>query len=198
MHASCECSGLFVCGETRVMRVCAIYAVWEFGTAIFTKTGIGALTGLGIGSHGVPSCLLATTVFAYCACRTRRRSCSRRSRGPCCCPATCEKNQQDRVTPPWLVGNTIIAGARSGHDGVLLNILGLLLCGAWAWMTWVGWDEFHKSLRAGAAVPVEPALNPLKQFSSTSRWDPIFTVANGVVVIFALIYLFGLCRALTH
>ena len=59
-----------------------------------------------------------------------------------------------------LVGNTIIAGARSGHDGVLLNILGLLLCGAWAWMTWVGWDEFHKSLRAGAAVPVEPTLNP--------------------------------------
>jgi hypothetical protein len=99
-----------------------------------------------------------------------------------------------------LVGNTIIAGARSGHAGVLLNILGLLLCGAWAWMTWVGWDEFHKSLRAGAAVPVEPDLNPLAEYSNPPpRWrDPIFTVANGVVVIFALIYVVGLCRALAH
>jgi hypothetical protein len=100
-----------------------------------------------------------------------------------------------------LVGNTIIAGARSGHDGVLLNIFGLLLCGAWLWMTWVGWDEFHKSLSAGAAVKVEPDLNPLAEYSTLPpRWrDPIFTVANGVVVIiFALIYVVGLCRALAH
>jgi hypothetical protein len=99
-----------------------------------------------------------------------------------------------------LVGNTIIAGARSGHAGVLLNILGLLLCGAWLWMTWVGWDEFHKSLSAGAAVKVERDLNPLAEYSTLPpRWrDPIFTVANVVVVIFALIYVVGLCRALAH
>jgi hypothetical protein len=34
------------------------------------------------------------------------------------------------------------------------------------------------------------------EYSNPPRWDPIFTVANRVVVIFALIYLFGLCRAL--
>jgi hypothetical protein len=49
-----------------------------------------------------------------------------------------------------------------------------------------------------SAVPGEPALNPFAEYSKPPRWDPIFTVANGVVVIFALIYLFGLCRGLAH
>ena len=102
-----------------------------------------------------------------------------------------------------LVGNSIIVAAlRSEHidqsTTLFLNVVGLLLCIAWGVMARIGWGWFHQSLRAGAAVPVEPDLNPLKQFSSTSRWDAIFINTMVVVVIFALIYLFGLCRALAH
>ena len=54
-----------------------------------------------------------------------------------------------------LVGNSIIVQALvrperiDHHTALLLNIGGLVLCIAWGAMTWVGWDWFHKSLRAG-------------------------------------------------
>jgi hypothetical protein len=96
-----------------------------------------------------------------------------------------------------LVGNSIIvATMRSDKIDpstvLLLNIIGLLLCGAWAWMNWVGWDWFHRPLRAGAKVPVPRDLNPLAEFSNVSRCDAIFSVAMAVVALFAVIYLFGL------
>jgi hypothetical protein len=99
-----------------------------------------------------------------------------------------------------LVGNSIIvAAARSPpidpHTAQFLNIIGLLLCIAWAVMTWVGWDWFHKSLRAGASVQIEPLSNPFTEFqlaNPTRCRDPIFIVAMLVVGLFALLYLNGL------
>jgi hypothetical protein len=99
-----------------------------------------------------------------------------------------------------LVGNSIIvAAARSDQNaGQFLSIVGLLLCGAWAWMTWVGWEWFHKSLRAGADIKIEPMSNPFAEFSNPSRRDAIFIVAMVVIGLFALIYLYGLCHSFAH
>jgi hypothetical protein len=96
-----------------------------------------------------------------------------------------------------LVGNSIIVAALRSDKidpgtTLFLNIVGLLLCIAWAWMNWVGWDWFHKSLRAGAEVPIRQDLNPLAEFSNPSRRDAIFIVAMAVVGLFALIYLISL------
>ena len=92
-----------------------------------------------------------------------------------------------------LVANSIIlAAARYPEAAKFLNIIGLLLCGAWAWMNWVGWTWFHKSLSAGAEVPVPQDLNPLAEFSNSSHRDAIFIVAMVVVGLFALIYLIDL------
>jgi hypothetical protein len=103
-----------------------------------------------------------------------------------------------------LVGNSIIVAALRSDKidpgtALVLNIVGLLLCIAWALMNWVGWDWFHKSLRAGAEVPIPQDLNPLAEFSNPSRArDWIFFVAMAVVVLFALIYLISLYVGLTY
>ena len=96
-----------------------------------------------------------------------------------------------------LVGNSIIVAAlRSEHidqsTTLFLNVVGLLLCIAWGVMAWVRWGWFHQSLRAGAAVPVERDLNPLKQFSSTSvgtlysstRWRLLFSLRCSTCLAF--------------
>jgi hypothetical protein len=97
-----------------------------------------------------------------------------------------------------LVGNSIIVGAARypGIAPLFLNIIGLLLCVAWAVMNWWGWGWFHKSLRAGAQVPIAPISNPFadRELSNPSfRRDPIFIAAMAVVGLFVLIYLMGIC-----
>jgi hypothetical protein len=97
-----------------------------------------------------------------------------------------------------LVGNTIIfAASRSDQidQKMTLNIVGLLLCILWAAMTLVGWCWFHKSLRDGAAVPIDPIPNPFAdpRLSNPSFFrDPIFLAAMAVVGLFAALYLIGL------
>jgi hypothetical protein len=90
-----------------------------------------------------------------------------------------------------LVGNSIIvAAARSDHNAAqFLSIIGLLLCGAWFYMTWVGWGWFNESLRSGAKIKIEPMSNPFAKFSNISRCEPIFIVAIGVIGLFACVYL---------
>jgi hypothetical protein len=82
------------------------------------------------------------------------------------------------------------------HNTTLfLNIVGLLLCIAWALMTWVGRTWFYKSLRAGASVQIDPIKNPfveLQLSNPTRRRDPIFMAAMLVACLFALMYLIGL------
>src|SRR5262249_35843297 len=98
-----------------------------------------------------------------------------------------------------LVGNSIIVQALvrperiDHHTALLLNIGGLVLCIPWGAMTWVGWDWFHKSLRAGAQIKIEPMSNPFSELSNPTRCDdPIFVVAMVVVGLFAVLYLFFL------